>query len=491
MIFRPPFLLFLWAAPVCVTAALAQAPQEVQPALDRISPASLRGHLSFIASDLLEGRGTPSPGLDLAAEYIAAQFRRAGLEPVGDAGYFQMATYTMRETNWDTFEAAIVGGGKTMPLTKNDVALQGAGPLNFDEAAIVKVTAENMETLKAADLEGKVALVVVPSDAAARGRMNIQGLMRLNPALMMLAGGVPGMGGRPQIVEPGQKGPAGPMRAMIRLRGAELTAWAQALPAGDTGAKLHLRLGNPTEHPVKLRNVLGLLRGSDAALKETVILLTAHYDHLGTTPDGDDHIYNGANDDGSGTVSVIEIASALASLPQHPKRSILFMTFFGEEIGGFGARYYSQHPIFAAAKTLADINLEQVGRSDSTEGPRKDNATFTGYTFSDIPARFEAAGKEVGISVYNDEKHGDAYFGRSDNATLARIGIPAHTICVAFDYSDYHGVGDQWEKIDYDNMAKVDRMIALGLWEMAMSDTVPQWNAQNSKTDKFREARKQ
>jgi Zn-dependent M28 family amino/carboxypeptidase len=238
-----------------------------------------------------------------------------------------------------------------------------------------------------------------------------------------------------------------------------------------------------------LRNVVGLLRGSDPALKETYVLLTAHYDHVGVRPGvGGDNIFNGANDDGSGTVSVIELAAALSAAPERPRRSLVFMTFFGEERGMLGSRYYARHPVFPIEKTVANINLEQVGRTDSTEGPQVNTASLTGFDFSDIGATFKAAGEQTGITVYKHEKNSDSYFGRSDNQALADMGVPAHTLCTAFEYPDYHGAGDHWEKIDYENMARVDRMIAVALLMIANNPEPPRWNAANPRTSRYVEA---
>jgi hypothetical protein len=260
-----------------------------------------------------------------------------------------------------------------------------------------------------------------------------------------------------------------------------------------------MRLPAPEDRNVILKNVIGILRGSDPILKDTCVLLTAHYDHIGTgetadhlsvsPPKAEDRIYNGANDDGSGTVSVVEIARALARINPHPSRSVVFMTFFGEELGELGAKYYAKHPVFRAAKTMADLNLEQLGRTDSTVGKQIENATLTGYQYSDVTKFLEQAGRETGIKVYEDKEASEEYFLRSDNEALARLGIPAHTIAVAYDFSDYHAVGDEWQKIDYENMAKVDRMIGLALVNLANSTTAPQWNAENPKTAPFRETR--
>jgi Zn-dependent M28 family amino/carboxypeptidase len=315
-------------------------------ALERISPDSLKGNLSFLASDALEGRATPSPGLTIAAEFIAAQFRKAGLEP----------------------------GIKTE-----------AGSSYFQTT-----------TLKAR--------------------------------------------------------------------------------------------GSDEEKPVS--NVIGVLRGSDPKLKDSYIIVTAHYDHIGMNPNapGDDKIFNGANDDGSGTVGVIELAQALSTLKVRPKRSIVFMTFFGEERGLLGSRYYGKNPVFPLEKTIAHLNLEQIGRTDDREGPRVSGASMTGFDFSDIGPIFAAAGKAVGVDISKHPQNSDAFFGRSDNQALADLGIPAHTVCVAYVYPDYHGVGDHWEKVDYPNTAKVLKGIALGLLTLADSKDEPRWNAQNEKAARYLKA---
>jgi Zn-dependent M28 family amino/carboxypeptidase len=205
--------------------------------------------------------------------------------------------------------------------------------------------------------------------------------------------------------------------------------------------------------------------------------------------DASDRIYNGANDDGSGTVSVIEIARAIARLNPRPRRSIVFMTFFGEELGEVGAKFYASHPIFPPDKSVADLNLEQLGRTDSTTGPQVGTITMTGYQYSDLAKFIEQAGHETGIKIYEDKEASDEYFVRSDNEALAKIGIPAHTIAVAYEFPDYHAVGDEWQKIDYHNMAKVDRMLALAVWNLANSTAAPEWNADNPKAQPYRKVR--
>src|SRR5206468_1508624 len=137
-----------------------------------------------------------------------------------------------------------------------------------------------------------------------------------------------------------------------------------------------------------------------------------------------------------------EVASAIAGLQRRPRRSILFVAFFGEERGLLGSRFYGNHPIVPVARTVAAVNLEQVGRTDSSEGDQRGRASLTGFDYSDISNVFRLAGEQTGVTVYKHERNSDEYFGRSDSQSLANLGIPSHTLCVAFDYPDYHGPAD-------------------------------------------------
>jgi Zn-dependent M28 family amino/carboxypeptidase len=156
-----------------------------------------------------------------------------------------------------------------------------------------------------------------------------------------------------------------------------------------------------------------------------------------------------------------------------------------------GSRYYGRHPMFPIERTVADVNLEQVGRTDSDEGPQLSNASMTGFDFSDVGLIFKAAGEMTGINVYKHERNSDAFFGRSDNQALADQGVPAHTLCVAYVYPDYHGLGDHWDKIDYANMAKVNRSVAVGLAMIANNAQEPKWNEANPKTARYVKAWKE
>ena len=259
---------------------------------------------------------------------------------------------------------------------------------------------------------------------------------------------------------------------------------------GPLEATVSAHITAPVTAPVKLRNVIGVLRGVDADLAGAYVFVTAHYDHLGVRGSGPgDHIYNGANDDASGTASVIEIANTLAALPTRPKRSIVFMTLFGEEVGLVGSRYYVRHPVFPLSRTVADLNLEQMGRTDDETGPRVGLVNVTGYDFTSITAVLREAGRETGVRVVKDEEASDPFYERSDNQAFAEAGVPAHTLSVGYVYSDYHQPGDEWPKLDYANMARVDRAIALAVFRIADNAEPPRWNAANPKTERYVHAR--
>ena len=171
----------------------------------------------------------------------------------------------------------------------------------------------------------------------------------------------------------------------IRVHSAEAVRVYDTLQPGLNPGTVLLSVPAPVEKPVKLRNVVGLLRGSDPALQDSYVLVTAHYDHVGSDPSREaDPIFNGANDDGSGTVSVIELASALSRLNPRPKRSLVFMTVFAEEKGLLGSRYYARHPVFPLEKTVANINLEVLGRTDGPDGGYKNKAALTGFEYSNL-----------------------------------------------------------------------------------------------------------
>ena len=482
----------------CVFVFSVSAEDGRLPAVwNHISAAELKGDLSFLASDALQGRYTPSPGLEVAAEFIASKFRAAGLDPGGDQDYFQTATMVDRHMPPAVSALTIDSGTKSVTVPAASLVIEDTSRAEkLERAPVLVFTSKDDSKLKGLDLKGK-AVVVLPG-----GEGDWQKARAFNRALAKSDAAVEITFVKHLDHETNARllfeRQAGERRVpRISIESKELAEFIGNAAQSDLTVSLDVPA--PQDVRAVVKNVVGILRGSDPALKDTCVLLTAHYDHIGTVDtagrmavnklkDSADRIYNGANDDGSGTVSVIEIAQALAKISPHPKRSIVFMTFFGEERGELGSQYYGAHPVFPIGKTVADINLEQVGRTDSTTGEQKNNASITGFDYSDVTGYLERAGKQTGITIYKDPVASDEYFTRSDNDALAEQGVPAHSLCVAFDYPDYHGIADEWQKINYENMAKVDRMIALAVLNIADSLKPPAWNVNNPKTKPFRAA---
>jgi hypothetical protein len=457
---------------LCFAIALSPA---YQPALDSISADALRGDLSFLSSDLLEGRDTPSRGLDIAAEFIAAEFRKAGLQPGGNGDYFQTADFLLRTPNTEGFTFELSHNGQTLRLNADELQIRAVNALDLSRARLVKLDAENAGASE--DWTNRVVIT------ERRRRVHME---HASAIILLDRRPEPNAEARPQLLDPASPETGGPPRFIIHGQAAE--KFFDSLHGDGAVASIHL--AKPKEQRVQLRNVVGILPGSDPQLKDTCVIVSAHYDHLGMKPASatGDRIYNGANDNGSGTVSVIEIAAALTKLKTHPKRSIVFVTFFGEEEGLFGSTYYSHHPIFPLAKTVANLNLEQLGRTDAKDGRQVGTLSLTGEAYSDITSYVEAAGQATGVKVRRTGANSELYFSASDNYPLAKAGVPSETLVVAFDYPDYHAVGDEWNKIDYENMAHIDRTVAAAALMLADSVTTPQWT-DTREAAPFRKAR--
>ena len=493
---RSAKLLLATLAAAGLLAAQGQPPL-AQRIAARLRANDLKADVSFLASDALQGRATPSPGLDMAAEYIAAQFRRAGLEPVGDDGYFQNASFQSVKPNPEGVTFAL----DTAKAGEGTLAIQEAVASDLNRAAAFKVMLSDtaaLEALTAEQVRGKVLLIEVPDGAGGGGGMaGVQAQRRfltlaakLEPAMVVMVRAAA------QQTNPNARVPLrdatapAPKVPVLSVWDKAIHDYVAAAKPGPMEATVSAHVAAPIVTPVKLRNVAGVLRGADPQLKDTYVIVTGHYDHLGVRPNAQgDGIYNGANDDASGTASVIAVAGALAELEEKPKRTIVFVTVFGEEAGGLGARWYTSHPIFPIAKTVADINLEQLGRTDDSEGPKVAQFNLTGFDYTDIAATFAKAGAVTGVQVIKHERNSDAFFGRSDNATFADAGIPSTTLSVSYVFPDYHQPGDEWQKLDYDNLAKVDVTVALGILDMANSAQAPQWNKENPKTARYVQVR--
>jgi hypothetical protein len=478
---------------LCAVALLqASLTSEEQILAGAITASELKAHVSFLASDALEGRDTPSKGLDVAAEYIASEFRRARLEPAADDGYFQSASYAKVTEDLAGFQFSIEKDGKTIEVPASMVRATAESAVDLKDLPLVKIPitgGDNDTLLTAESVSGKVIFMersdfrTVPADkrqAAFERMKRIRDNLRESKAALLIES-VTSLGpSGPRLMDlSGRKQTPPPS---ISIRDQAFREFVEHLPDGDTGAKVSAHYAASEMKQVTLKNVAGLLRGSDPKLKNTYVIVSGHYDHVGIEGG---QIYNGANDDASGTSSMLALAEALAHMPDRPKRSILFIAYFGEEKGLLGSRYYGAHPLFPLAQTVANFNLEQTGRTDDSDGPQVKRVSITGFDYSNMTDWLVDAGRDTGVTFYKHGTNSDAFFGRSDNQSLADSGVPAHTLVVAFMFPDYHQPGDHWEKIDFENMAVVTRAIGVGLVRLANSPKPVQWNAGNPKAANY------
>jgi len=219
------------------------------------------------------------------------------------------------------------------------------------------------------------------------------------------------------------------------------------------------------------RNLIGIVRGSDPAVADEVIVAAAHFDHLGVggSVDGDS-IYNGADDDASGVVAVLEAARDLAS-GTPPRRTVIFALFTGEEVGGLGSRWYLDNPALPLEQTVAQLQVEMIGRPNSLAGG-SGMLWVAGYERSTLGEILSSGG----VPVVADPYPGENFFFRSDNARFAYQGIPAHTLSSFNLHTDYHRPSDDVEGVDFEHLVAAVETVIMAVRTLADAPSPPAWN---------------
>jgi len=473
----------------------AQSPATVQRAVQSITPDDIRRRIGIIADDSMRGRDTPSPELEEVAAYIASEFRRIGLKPGGDNGTF-LQRYALNRVQFvaESSVALVHGGGDATLAYGRDFVFADNMFENGDYAGeLVLLTGAlgaptQMDT---AALAGKMVVVAT----RIRNRAERQRLLAWRPA------GVIGLtsasdslwtvaverSNRSQMQDPSR--PIGsPLVLSVRSAklapiltrlGADSSAVQQASEAplaAQTlrGAQLHVHARLRAVEHNSAPNVVGILEGSDPRLKREYVVLSAHMDHVGVgRPVNGDSIYNGADDDASGTIAVVEAAEAFAQLQPRPKRSIIFLTVSGEEKGLWGSAYFADHSPVPVADIVADLNTDMVGRN------WKDTIVVIGKEHSDLGAtlnRVGAAHPELRMQPIDDIWPQENFYFRSDHYNFARKGVP---ILFFFNgtHADYHRPSDSVDKIDAEKESRIVKLVFyLGL-DVANAADRPKWNA--------------
>ena len=220
--------------------------------------------------------------------------------------------------------------------------------------------------------------------------------------------------------------------------------------------------------------MIGVLRGSDPELAKQAIIFTAHLDHIGIANTTGDTINNGADDDASGVTAVLTLADAYTALPTKPKRSVIFMTFWGEEKGLLGSRHYTNDPTWPLTDTIANLNLEMLGRP---EPGAHGKVWMTGWDQSDLGTLLKQGAQQAGVLVFEHPKFSGFLYRQSDNWSFVEKGVVAHSFSAGSLHSDYHKPTDEWERLRLDHMTKVIQGLFVGSLPLANGEVTPKKSA--------------
>ena len=479
-------------------------PQPVRKAAQTITAEDLHRRLSVIAHDSMMGRNTPSPGLDMTAQYVADQFKQFGLKPGGENGtWFQRYPLEQRVTDVAKSHVGFMTGGKHVHADFSRDARVLRGPASPGEIkGEVYLVGGDIAAAKIDAEAAKDRVVLVVTDYSKGVRNARIQFFRVAGALRKASPkGVVLLSNRdaeafdrevaaqstPSVSLPAPTGPVSGFPVVeVHDRAAEAILEAAAVnlaairSSGDMVARLvpNLTMGIDIQQrtePITAPNTIGVLEGTDPVLKNEYVVYSAHMDHIGVRPGQPDSIANGADDDASGTVTVVELAQAFSQSGARPKRSMIFMTVSGEEKGLWGSRYFSDHPTVPLEKMVANLNVDMIGRNWT------DTVVAIGKEHSDLGqtlARVNARHPELTMTAIDDIWPEENFYGRSDHFNFARKGVPILFFFTGV-HEDYHQVGDEVDKIDTEKTARIGQLLFYLGQEIANAPERPKWNPES------------
>lgn len=511
--------------------------QSTREAAARIQTSDLKADLYFLASDDLAGRNSTSLEDHVATDYIAAEFMRLGLKPVGDGGtYFQKMKIITGDLDREhtTLTAKVGGVDRSYTINKDFWwahqslrPTKACGPVAFVGYGINAPEFAYNDS-SGIDLKGKIAIVFSREPQAndpgskfmgrfdtyhAFDREKVEELRKQGVAGLLIV--------RDQLPSRTKPIPASSPRAS----GGPLFALAGEMwdipvftihrdvadqllaPSGKTSDALQAEIDRTMRpHSFQLpnssvclskaftqlqthegRNVVALLEGSDPKLKAQTIIVSGHHDHMGVS---NGHIYNGADDDASGVVGVMEIAKALVQGNIHPKRSVLFIAFDGEERVYLGSYYYVTHPIVPLKQTVANLNMDMIGRNENDPNwplPADGNVNMVNV----LGTRYNPALRQIidrenrqeglKLDYKMDRDDPDSLWSRSDQFWFAALHIPQVEFQTGL-HPDYHTDNDTWNRINYAKLKKIIRLVFLAVADVANSTRTIPFTANGSST---------
>ena len=445
----------------------------------------VESHIRFLASDEMLGRRTGEVTNNVAARYIAEQFRLAGLSPVnGQKDFLQKVPLEYSKPNKI---GEIIVGGDSLKWTKDFMMLSGKST-KLENASVVYVgygwIDEKQNDYKDIDVRGKIVICQVGIPNNNEPSQNITGSIKKikfaaeNGALALI-----------QVYNLSY-----PFASIVNFLGGEKLAatsgnsvdiphiWVNNTHSkkfvNDNLKTLSINVGEVNKRPVNSYNVVGVIEGSDPILKNEYMVLSAHFDHIGTGKKygkvtESDSIFNGTRDNAIGTASIIMAAKYLAL--EKTKRSILVIAYTGEELGMLGSKYYAENPLIPLNKCIYNLNTDGAGYNDSTK------VTIIGLDRTDAQTEIEAASKAYGLMAINDPVPEQNLFDRSDNVSLAAKGIPSPNFSpglTAFDQEIglyYHQAADNPDKVSYTYLTKFCQAYIYSARLIANRKEAPKW----------------
>lgn len=492
---------------------------EPVPFAETISAARLKQHLTILASDDFEGRETGTEGNDKAAEYIADQFRSFGVAPGAGDTYYQPVAFNW--SRWDRINFKL--DGKDYIHGRDYVCFStrnsDLGVVDVSEVLFLGygIESDNYNDYKGVDVKDKVLLVYKgepvhrkkgtsqvtgttamsewttnwEKKAEAAYRNGAKAVLIIENEMSKFAGATRNQWFGRQVVLGEAKAPESNYANTVYISSSiakELlgTQFAKVIKARKKMQKkgkskaISIPVGLQLTQQKSLRslngnNVLGYIEGTDDQLKKELVVITAHYDHLGKRGDA---IYNGADDNGSGTSTVLGIAEAFARAKKEgtgPRRSILCMLVTGEEKGLLGSQFYTERPIYPLENTIVNINVDMVGRVDEKyeDNPNYIYVIGSNRLSTELHEINETANKKYTQLTldytYNAPDDPNRYYYRSDHYNFAEKGIPA-IFYFNGTHDDYHRTSDTVEKINFEKMENVARLVFYTGWELANRD---------------------
>jgi hypothetical protein len=491
------------------TSAKTPAKAAVERGAATITEADVARRIRIIADDSMLGRDTPSRGLELTARYVASVFKQNGLKPAGDSGGY-LQWYPIEQARFDAANSHVgfmFGSAHTHASFTSDArwrygdvpGSEISGPVlvvggMLDSTAVDPAKAAGRVVLLVVDYAGQVAAGtnaalqrLIQSDARAivlasnrDSTQFAQALASDNQPRIRLAmrDNLSGGAGVP-VVEVHDRASAAVL-ASAGVNLAEVRRSKGPVVRQLDGLMVMIDGHETQDKALRAPNTVGILEGTDPVLKTEYVVFSAHMDHVGVnTPQkgSTDSIWNGADDDASGTTGIMELAEAFAQPGARPRRSLIFLTVSGEEKGLWGSRWFSEHPVVPMKQIVADLNMDMIGRNWT------DTIVVIGKEHSDLGTtlnRVNAAHPELDMTAIDDIWPEENFYFRSDHYNFARKGVP---ILFFFNgtHEDYHGPGDEPEKIDAEKESRIVKLVYYLGQEVANADAKPQWKPESYK----------